>query len=587
MKKISSILLTLLVLVGCSSSNSNSGNAFFDKIEGNDDFNQQGNMIQPDFAIDGVLDNEEWNNPNLEINYGGTDLVPAQVNAKLYFGEVGLSVGFSVKDTMIAASQEYNNDQFVVNSDNVEFYIDCLNDKGAIAKTDDYTFLVNPEEFAEMRVGTGSYWGPWSGVVDYSVSVNGTINDDSDVDTGWSCELFLPYKTFGFTKDSVIGVAFGCRDKTSNLKTSEWAGWIPDPQIIDTYVSIDKKGIIKNSVGDYNIASGKYTYNEETGEYTSQSSNSLAVHKTASMRNGTYSADMYIDKISGDNGIIFQVKESDTGLFWEGSGVRYYFFFINIHGEALLAKTNNGTWTHLRNTACSINTGDYNNLKVVVNGNKITCFVNGVKVIEHTEALYSTIGVGLRSGIAGIKYKNMTVTDSVDVSENIPEIDGYHSVCGSFNYTNGEKTLLKATSIAPGAMLIKDNCSIYNGTLTMNLTANEKADNGIVFRVSNNGKTSYWEEGVSYYFFFISRDGNAYLGKVHNGWTNLKDTWVANYDVSKNYQLKVVLNGDSIKCYVDDQLYIDVVDSDIKGNECGIRAGNTKAIFSLLSSEAQ
>lgn len=585
------ILLALtFLLVGCNFNNNGtsiSENAFFNKIEGNEDFEEPGNMVQADFSIDGILDNEEWNSPNLEVNIGGTDLVPATVNAKLYFGENGLTVGFIAKDTMISASQEYNNTQFVVNSDNVEFYIDCLNDKGQIAKPDDYTFLINPEEYAEMRVGTGSYWGPWSGVVDYAVKVDGTINDDSDVDVGWCCELFLPYKTFGFSKDSEIGIAFGCRDKTTNLKTSEWAGWIPDPQVIDTYVSITKDGIAKKTVGDYNIASGNFSYDSENKIYTSGLSNSLAVHKEAQMRNGTYSADMYLDKIEGDNGIIFQVKENDTGLFWEGTGVRYYFFFINIHGEALLAKTNNGLWTHIKNVPCSVKLKDWNNLKVVVNNNKITCFLNGIRVIEHTEALYSTIGVGLRSGISGIKYKNIMVSDSLDVSETGPKIDGYQTVNGFFDYVDSNKTYVKATAVAPGAMMIKENMSLYNGTVKAKLTANTAADNGVVFRVNDNGKTSYWEDGVSYYFFFVSLHGIAYLGRVNNGWTNLGESPISNYDVNKEYEVKVVMNGDNIKCYVDDTLYLNVDDSTVKGTKCGIRAGSTNAIFSLLTTESE
>ena len=86
-KNVSTFILAML-LVGCSSNNSQSieGNAFFNKTEGNADFNEPGNMVQADFLIDGVLDNEEWANPNLEINIGGTSTVPATVNAKLYFG---------------------------------------------------------------------------------------------------------------------------------------------------------------------------------------------------------------------------------------------------------------------------------------------------------------------------------------------------------------------------------------------------------------------------------------------------------------------------------------------------------------------
>ncbi len=579
--KFLSLILTML-LVGCD--NKVSYNGFYNKTEGNNDFTQVGNLTEADFQIDGVLDDEEWKTPNFEINYGGTDLVPAKVNAKLYFGDRGLTVGFSTLDTMVAASREYNNEHFVVDSDNVEFYIDCQNDKGAIAKSDDFTFLINPEEFAEMRIGTGSYWGPWSGVVDYAVKVDGTINNDSDTDVGWGCELFLPYQTFGFTKDSTIGIAFGCRDKTTNLKTSEWAGWIPDPQIIDTYVSIDKNGIKKEEVQEYKIAAGKFSYDSENKTYTSEATNSLAVHKTLTMRNGTYSAQMYLEKQGGDNGIIFQVKESETGLFWEGSGVRYFFFFINLNGDALLAKTNNGTWTHIKDSPCTIKYQDYNDLKVVIDNNKISCFVNGLKVIEHQEALFnSSIGVGLRSGTKGIKYRNVSVSDSLDVSDNRVELNGYTMVNGFFEYANDEQTLVRAT--ANNSMMVNKNETLLDGTLTMRINPDRSSDNGIAFRIEENDKTTYWEDGVSYYFFFISMAGSGYLGRVNGGgqvWTNIGETPIENYNPDNEYTIKVELNGDNIKCYIDDKLYVDVNDSEIKGNKFGIRAGNSSAVFSFI-----
>lgn len=52
--------------------------------------------------------------------------------------------------------------------------------------------------------------------------------------------------------------------------------------------------------------------------------------------------------------------------------------------------------------------------------------------------------------------------------------------------------------------------------LTVNL-AGIKSDSGIVFGLEDNGSSEFWEKGVSYYFYFVSIDGLAYLGKVANG----------------------------------------------------------------------
>ena len=579
-----SILTLVLTLIGC---NSDSSNSFVDKITGNNDFMTPGNMEKSDFAIDGVLDNPEWENPTLDISFGGTSTCPARTEAKVYFGDNGLSIGFLVYDTMISASTNYNDVQFVVNSDNVEFYIDTKNDKGQIAKSDDYAFLINPEEFAEMRVGTGSYWGPWSGVIDYAVKINdgGTLNNDSDTDTTWGCEIFLPYKTFGFTKEDTVGIAFGCRDKTTNLLTSEWAGWTPDPQIIDTYVSINKNGINVNEVNDYKMATGEMAYNSETEVYTTTSSRAIAVSKTQELINGTYSVDMLLPgELKGDNGLIFQVKPSDTGLFWEEKGCRYIFFFINKDGLAIMGLVNGGTWTELGNSQCMYKLNDWNNLSVVVDGKKVQGYVNGNLCISFERKLYETYGVGLRAGGSGVQYKNMTISDDVTVETPYEELVGYKNVYGAFTYSNTTQTYAAGMLGGAGAMAISDE-TLYNGTLKTTVKASSLSDNGIVFRLSDNNLTSYWESGVSYYFFFVNRDGNAYLGRVNNGWTELYSVAISGYNLNQTYELKVVLNGDSIKCYVDGTLYVDVTDSTCTGSGYGFRAGSLGTEFTNIIAE--
>lgn len=579
------ILLLLIfaiccILTGCSSEEYN---PFVDKVPGNNDFLVPGNMETSDFAIDGVLDNPEWNNATLKINFGGTSTCPASVDAMVYFGTNGLSIGFFTKDTMISSSTNYTDPQFVVNSDNVEFYIDTKNDKGEIAKSDDYAFLINPEEYAEMRVGTGSYWGPWSGVIDYAVKVNdnGTINNDSDIDTSWGCEIFLPYKTFGFTKDSTVAIAFGCRDKTTNLTVSEWAGWSPDPQIIDTYVSINKDGVVVEEVNDYKMATGQMSYDAEQKIYTTTSSRSIAVSKSLEFTNGTYSVDMRLgSKLEGDSGLIFQVMPSETGLFWEEKGCRYVFFFINHDGLAIMGLVNGGTWTELGSGPCTYKLNDWNNLQVVVDGTSVKGYVNGVQCISFSRKLYQTYGVGLRAGSSGIEYKNINISSDTTVDTNM-ELNGYYNAHGGFTYSDVDQTYVVSSIFGAGAIMMKDD-TLTNGTLETTVKALTNSDNGLIFRVSTNDSKAFWEVGVSYYFFFVNVDGNAYLGKVYNGWTQLSLVPIANYDINNTYKLTVVLDGTNIKCYVDDTLYIDVTDADCTGDGYGVRAGSIGTFFTEI-----
>lgn len=592
MKKSLFILLFLLIgaLTGCNPG-SEGGSPFYDKTDGNGDFTAEGNMVASDFPIDGILEEDIYTDENiaLHVQIGGNELVTAVVDAYVIFGSNGLTVGFESQDRFVASSTDYNNPLFVVNSDNVEFYIDTLNNKGQVAKSDDFAFLINPEEYIEMRVGIGSRWGPWSGVVDYGTNVAGTINNDSDNDDGWGCELFLPYTTFGFSKDSEIGVAFGCRDKTTNLTTSEWAGWIPDPQVIDTYVSLDKNGIITEQVGDYDIASGGYSYDPESEVYMSAMANSIAIHQSATLLNGTYSADMYVGHVlKGDNGLIFRVQPNDMGLFFEGEGAAYYFFFINFEGIAILGKTENGVWSTVQDSDCEYNLNSWNNLKIVINGNDIYCFVNNVLYLSVTEAMSESINVGMRSGVSGVKYKNITVSSSTDVDNVTPDqITGYDTVSGTWIYCDETETKVQALTLnGAGAMLISNDDNCYDGTLLMTVKPNTVADNGLVFRLTDNEQTNYWETGVSYYFFFISSVGTAHLGRVSDvgqTWTSLGESVIPDFAANQEYEIRVVLSGNNIRCYVDSQLYVVVSDSLCTGDKYGIRVGSTAAICSLVT----
>lgn len=133
----------------------------------------------------------------------------------------------------------------------------------------------------------------------------------------------------------------------------------------------------------------------------------------------------------------------------------------------------------------------------------------------------------------------------------------------------------------------KDSISGSKYSVSVTLTkgaANE--DDGIVFGLSDNGQSDFWENnGVSYYFFFISKDNTPYLGKVN---ANEDDVWEM-IDVkgvlatATTYELKVEVDGNLIKCYVDGDLMIEYTAEDmLTGNLVGIRAGGKGAIYSEL-----
>ena len=116
-------------------------------------------------------------------------------------------------------------------------------------------------------------------------------------------------------------------------------------------------------------------------------------------------------KIKGaaDNGVIIALTPNDTHMYWENE-VSYYFFFVNLHGLAMLGKVDNGTWTTCQEAVINgySATGTYQ-LKVEKDASTIYGYVNGVCYISYADSFpLEGVGYGLRAGGSGVEYSNLS-----------------------------------------------------------------------------------------------------------------------------------------------------------------------------------
>lgn len=154
---------------------------------------------------------------------------------------------------------------------------------------------------------------------------------------------------------------------------------------------------------------------------------------------------------------------------------------------------------------------------------------------------------------------------------------------GKMSAVSGNMTAT-STGYLSGDSSIMANTSerFERGTIEVDMTSTQPNDCGVVFCLDSNSQNSFWENGVSYYFFFISFDGKAYLGKVNAGkWTAESIVDVDGYEAGKTYKVKVVLDGTTVSCYVDGKLYIIFSEQVgfLQGRGYGIRAGKSGVTF--------
>lgn len=144
------------------------------------------------------------------------------------------------------------------------------------------------------------------------------------------------------------------------------------------------------------------------------------------------------------------------------------------------------------------------------------------------------------------------------------------------------------TSVTPNSIAIADGKKFRSGTLTCKVRSVNSTDSGIVFCLSGNGEY-FWEQNVSYYFYFIGQGGTAYLGKVNGGgWFIMNKVDIAAIDPTHEYTLKVVVAENRMTCFVDGELMFGVKDADfLPGDGYGIRTGAAGVAFSQMTATTE
>ncbi len=134
------------------------------------------------------------------------------------------------------------------NDDSIEWFIDTLNDGGgstdpnsAYMLTDDYHGIVSllNTQYDASGSSSGAPSGSWNGNWQASVRINGTNNNNTDTDSGYSLEVKIPWSSIGYSsppsEDSIVGMSFAVNDKdASGLTSLMW------PDITTAYQNASK-----------------------------------------------------------------------------------------------------------------------------------------------------------------------------------------------------------------------------------------------------------------------------------------------------------------------------------------------------------
>ena len=178
-------------------------------------------------VIDGL--NDDWAEMS-DVSFeddSGRGSADNTADVKAAWDDNYLYFAFEVVDTNLQAVETVR-DGAISHDDVVEIYIDTLNDDGSLMQIDDYHFLVNLNNAVADQKGTGSGKDiNWDCGIVSAVTMDGTLGDASDIDTGYFVELAIPWSEIGETplKGSVIGLDLAIGDRDSITDGYQYFDW--------------------------------------------------------------------------------------------------------------------------------------------------------------------------------------------------------------------------------------------------------------------------------------------------------------------------------------------------------------------------
>jgi len=150
------------------------------------------------------------------------------VTVKTLWNSEALYLGVTVTDSQLNADIT-TRDGSVWNEDSIEWFIDTYNDGGgsttpnsSYMRTDDYHGIVNilNTKYDSQGTTSGTPVSSWNGAWQSAVKLNGTINNNSDSDTGYTIEIKIPWTSIGYssypTSDTLVGLSFALNDKDAS-----------------------------------------------------------------------------------------------------------------------------------------------------------------------------------------------------------------------------------------------------------------------------------------------------------------------------------------------------------------------------------
>ncbi len=273
----------------------------------------------------------------------------------------------------------------------------------------------------------------------------------------------------------------------------------------------------------------------------SQTTTSLIVANAgSSWADYVYEAGVEMPITDANAGIVFRVQDANN----------YYMYRINSSNQKLeLYKAVNGQLTLAASTPFAAQEKMWYRMKAVVQGNQISCYVDGALKMQWTNPAteLTTGGIGFRTTSAGVHFDDAIASPVVRFSDNFEDgnMTGWAASSGSWSVATDGTKVLTQPNTAVALITAGEAWTDYSYEAKVKMPYAD-ANAGIVFRV---------QDANNYYMYRInSSNQKLELHKAVNGQLTLVSSTPFASQANQWYTIKAYVVGNTVKGYVNGAL---------------------------------
>lgn len=139
-----------------------------------------------------------------------------------------LYVLFDVKDTDLRAVQTEQDHPELYRDDMVEVLIDAHNDKKSCWSNDDIVYHINLLSARKDDRGTSDCVSDktWNGRATFNVKLSGTLNDSTDIDSGYRVLIAIPWNEIGVIPTIGLKIGINFANSDNDGKSASLFDWV-------------------------------------------------------------------------------------------------------------------------------------------------------------------------------------------------------------------------------------------------------------------------------------------------------------------------------------------------------------------------